>query len=158
MDEAVVLFGGHAGERLEPVGEVRRAVLQGPDLHAVGDVVCDVERERRTRAQAALPCLERGAGYILLHSGLIKYVAAKQFRDLFFRLHECFLLANSVPERQRPASIRKINMHRFYRKSISASIPQIRRILFSVKCRSAHISQNFSGCELFPCNSPPYRV
>ena len=95
MDEAVVLFGGHAGERLEPVGEVRCAVLQGPDLHAVGDVVCDVERERRARAQAALPCLERGAGYILLHSGLIKYVAAKQFRDLFFRLHECFLLANS---------------------------------------------------------------
>ena len=95
MDEAVVLFGGHAGERLEPVGEVRRAVLQSPDLHAVGDVVCDVERERRARAQAVLPCLERGAGYILLHSGLIKYVAAKQFRDLFFRLHECFLLANS---------------------------------------------------------------
>ena len=92
VDEAVVLLGGHAGERLEPVGEMGRAVLQRPDLHAVGDVVCDVERKRRARRQTFLPCLKCRTGDILLHCGLVKNVASKQFRDLFFRLHEWFLL------------------------------------------------------------------
>jgi len=35
-DEAVVLFGGDAVQRLEPVGKVGGAVLNGPILHGVG--------------------------------------------------------------------------------------------------------------------------
>ena len=38
-DEAVVLFGGDAGQRLEPVGEVCGAVFDCPVLHGRGDSV-----------------------------------------------------------------------------------------------------------------------
>ena len=39
--ERVVLLGGQAGHRLEPVRVVRRAVLHGPLLHRGGDDVGD---------------------------------------------------------------------------------------------------------------------
>ena len=44
--QRVVLFGGEAGERLEPVGVVGRAVLDGPVLHRRGDDVGDLRVER----------------------------------------------------------------------------------------------------------------
>ncbi len=45
VDEAVVLLARDAGERLEPVREVRGAVLERPVLHCVRDLVRDVEVE-----------------------------------------------------------------------------------------------------------------
>ena len=46
VDERVVLLGGDAGERLEPVRVVGGAVFDGPFLHRVGDDVGDLEVER----------------------------------------------------------------------------------------------------------------
>ena len=46
VDERIVLLGGDAGERLEPVRVVRGAVFDGPFLHRVGDDVGDLEVER----------------------------------------------------------------------------------------------------------------
>ena len=40
VDKAVVLFRRHAAQRLEPVREMRCAMLQRPGLHRVGDLIC----------------------------------------------------------------------------------------------------------------------
>jgi len=45
-DEAVVLLGGDAGQRLEPMREVRGTMLERPLLHRVGDLVGNLEVER----------------------------------------------------------------------------------------------------------------
>ena len=46
LDEAVVLLGRAARERLEPVREVRRPLRERPRLHRVGDIVRDLRIER----------------------------------------------------------------------------------------------------------------
>ena len=40
FDKAVVLFRRHAAQGLEPVREMRCAMLQRPGLHRVGDLIC----------------------------------------------------------------------------------------------------------------------
>ena len=40
VDKAVVLFRRHAAQGLEPVREMRCAMLQRPGLHRVGDLIC----------------------------------------------------------------------------------------------------------------------
>ena len=80
-DERVVLFRGRPGHRLEPVGKVRRAVLQGPVLHRLGDDVGDLG----TQAFAFADGLAQGAkglfGQALLHGAPAERVAAEVAAD-----------------------------------------------------------------------------
>ena len=76
-DEAVVLLGGEAGHRLEPVRKVCRAVLQRPDLHAVGDGPGNVQRQRPAVAQTGAPRVHRRLVHILAHGLLVEYIAAE---------------------------------------------------------------------------------
>ena len=69
-EEAVVLLGGDARERLEPVGEVRCALLERPLLHRVRDLVGDVEVERLTVIDDLAKLLVRRLGKPLLHHGV----------------------------------------------------------------------------------------
>ena len=90
-DEAVVLLGGEAGHRLEPVRKVRCAVLQRPDLHAIGNGPGDVQRQRSAVAQTGAPCVHRRLVHILAHGLLIEYIASKQVGDLIrVPVHSCF--------------------------------------------------------------------
>ena len=72
-EKAVVLFGGDAGHRLEPVGIVRRALFDRPIAHRLGDNV-------RLGAGQTLAVLPGGAQCAvdlrretLLHDGVRKY-------------------------------------------------------------------------------------
>ena len=80
-DEAVVFFGRVAGHGLEPVGKMRRAALERPGLHAVCDVVCDLQRKRLSVLQAAAPGIHCLPGHILRHGFLVEYTAAEQLRN-----------------------------------------------------------------------------
>ena len=60
--EAVVLLGRDAGQRLEDVGEVGRPVLHGPVLHGRGDGVADARVQRQPLADRLLQRLEDGLG------------------------------------------------------------------------------------------------
>ena len=92
-DEAVVLFGGEAGHGLEPVGKVRRALLQRPCLHAVGNVVGNGKRQRFAFLQTRAPGVHGSGLDVLLHRLLVKYTAAEQGRNPIGGLiHVCILL------------------------------------------------------------------
>jgi len=92
-DEAVVLFGGEAGPGLEPVGKVRRALLQRPCLHAVGNVVGNGKRQRFAFLQTRAPGVHGSGLDVLLHRLLVKYTAAEQGRNPIGGLiHVCILL------------------------------------------------------------------
>ena len=84
-DEAVVLLRGDAGQRLEPVCEVRRPVLHGPLAHRVRDGVGEGEVELLALvhgvAQTAID-IRRESG---AHDLVVKYHASKQFR---YRAHD----------------------------------------------------------------------
>ena len=66
-DEAVVLLARDAVERLEPVGEVGRALLEGPLLHRVGDLVGDVEVDGLVVLDDARELVVRRLGEPLAH-------------------------------------------------------------------------------------------
>ena len=78
-EKAVVLFGGDAGHRLEPVGIMRRAALDRPVAHCLGD---DVRLGKR-QALAVLPGRAQRAVDLrretLLHDGIRKYHRAEFF-------------------------------------------------------------------------------
>ena len=66
-DEAVVLLGRDARQRLEPVGVVRGALLERPLLHGMGDLVGDVDIERRALLDDLHELLVGRLGETLLH-------------------------------------------------------------------------------------------
>ncbi len=81
-DEAVVLLGGDAGHRLEPVGIMGGAFLQRPLLHRVRNDVRHL-RLQRLAVLARLP--QRPVGRLrqpLLHHRVVEYQAAEHFRNL----------------------------------------------------------------------------
>ena len=65
--ERVVLLGGQAGERLEPVGVVGGAVLDGPVLHRGGHHVGHLRVERLAGVDGAEEALEDLLGEALAH-------------------------------------------------------------------------------------------
>ena len=81
-DERVVLLGRDAGERLEPVREVRGALLQRPLLHRVGDLVCDVEVKGLALLDDLSELFVRRLGEPLLHDLIGKQQAAVLLGDL----------------------------------------------------------------------------
>ena len=80
-EEAVVLLGRDAGERLEPVREVRGALLERPLLHRVRDLVGDVQVERLAVVDDLAELLVRRLGEPLLHHGVREQQAAVLLRD-----------------------------------------------------------------------------
>ena len=78
VDEAVVLLGGDAGQRLEPVGVVGGALLDGPLLHGVGDDVGHVLVERRALLDGLHQLLIGGLGQALAHDVLVEHHGAVQ--------------------------------------------------------------------------------
>ena len=80
-DEAVVLLGGDAGHGLEPVGEVRRALFDGPVLHGVGHHRGGGGVETAPLVHGALNLSEHFLGQALPHDGVVENHAAEKFRD-----------------------------------------------------------------------------
>ena len=72
-----MLFGGDAGHRLEPVGEMGASALDGPVLHGVGHGVGDVDVE----LLAVLDRVPEGPvgllGQALPHRAVIEHHAAE---------------------------------------------------------------------------------
>ena len=90
-DEAVVLFGSDACHRLEPVGKVGRALLDGPILHGVGNDVrhCDVQALAIGNAAQHLP-----VGVLrqpLAHGGQIEHLCGKAVCDILHASHSFIL-------------------------------------------------------------------
>ncbi len=83
-EERVVLLRGEAGERIEDVGVVRRALLDRPVLHRRRDDVGDRGIELRCGVDGALERLEHRLGQARLHRRLRKHVDAEELvhRDL----------------------------------------------------------------------------
>ena len=81
-DERVVLLGGDAGHRLEPVGEVGRALFNRPVLHCIGDHAGDLRIQRRALANGALERLVYVLGQPFLHHRFVENHAAEQLRNL----------------------------------------------------------------------------
>ena len=80
--EAIVLFGGDAGHRLEPVGKVGYAMIQCPGLHHIGDDI-GYGSVQRLPTGYDLPQTAVGiVGQALLLHCVIKDKAAEQFRNI----------------------------------------------------------------------------
>ena len=77
-----MLLGRDARERLEPVREVRGALLERPLLHCVGNLVGDVQIEGRAVVDDLAELLVRGLGEPLLHDGVRKEQASVLLCDL----------------------------------------------------------------------------
>ena len=77
-----MLLGGHAGQGLEPVGVVGRALGHRPVLHGIGDGIGDADIQLLALvdgfAQGPVHVRgERGA-----HDPVVKHQFAEHFRDL----------------------------------------------------------------------------
>ena len=80
-NEAVVLFGGDAGQRLEPVGIVGRAMGDSPVLHGSGHRVGDGSVQLRTLVDGSAQRRIHVGGKIGLHHPVIKYQTAEIVRN-----------------------------------------------------------------------------
>ena len=77
-EEAVVLFGGEAGEREEDVGVVRRALFDRPVLHRRGDDVGDRRIELLARLRSScISDLKTGFGSRFFITDLLKTLQPK---------------------------------------------------------------------------------
>ena len=81
VEEAVVLLGRDAGERLEPVREVRGALLDGPLLHGVGHDVRHLSVERLAFLDGLAQALVGGGRKPLLHRVLVEHHRAVRIRN-----------------------------------------------------------------------------
>ena len=77
-NEGIMLFCGDARHRLEPMGEVGRALLDGPVLHGVGHHARDLRVQCRALPHGLLERFIHVLGQSLLHNGLVKDHASKQ--------------------------------------------------------------------------------
>ena len=77
-----MLFGGDAGHGLEPVSIVGSPLLQGPNLHSFRNFVGYIQRQTGTGLDTGLPGFVDFHRKPLLHDRLVKYIAAKDFRDI----------------------------------------------------------------------------
>ena len=77
-----MLLGRHAVERLEPVREMRRTMLERPLLHAGGDLIGDLKRQRLVLLEALPPRGDSLGCDILLHRSLIEDHTAENLRNI----------------------------------------------------------------------------
>ena len=85
IEEAVVLLGGDAGKRLEPVRVVRGALLDGPFLHGMGDDVGDLKVQRLALLDGPHQVFVRCRWQSLLHRVLVKHHRAVDLRNFRHR-------------------------------------------------------------------------
>ena len=81
-NEAVVLLGGDAGHGLEPVGVMGGALLDGPLLHGLGDLIGGADVQGRAFSHALLPSTVGRGREPFLHGLFVKDQAAEQFGEL----------------------------------------------------------------------------
>ena len=86
-DKAVVLLRRDAGEGLEPVGKVCRAMLNGPVTHAGRNGVCHLGVKGLALLHGLLHGMVDLAGEAGLHGAVIKNKTAECFRNGFHMLH-----------------------------------------------------------------------
>ena len=82
LDKAVMLLGGDAGHRLEPVREVRRAVLQRPLLHRVCHDICHIDLQRRVLIDRLLQRLVHVLRQFCPHDPVIEDERPEQLGNL----------------------------------------------------------------------------
>ena len=80
-DKAVVLLTGDAGQGLEPVGVVGRALLNGPALHDAGHDIGDLKVKRLTLFNRRFQTLVGRARQTLAHLMLVEDFAAVKFHN-----------------------------------------------------------------------------
>jgi hypothetical protein len=85
VDEAVVLLGGDTRQRLEPVGVVGGALLDGPLLHGVRHHVGHVLVQRRAFLDGAHQLLVGGLGKALAHGVLVEHHGSVDIGDFRHR-------------------------------------------------------------------------
>ena len=76
-----MLLTGDAGQRLEPVGVVGGALLNGPALHDAGHDVGDLKVQRLALLNCRLEALVGRAGQTLAHLMLVEDFAAVKFHN-----------------------------------------------------------------------------
>ena len=76
-----MLLTGDAGQRLEPVGVVGGALLNGPALHDAGHDVGDLKVQRLALLNRRLEALVGRAGQTLAHLMLVEDFAAVKFHN-----------------------------------------------------------------------------
>ena len=79
-NEGVVLFGGDAGHRLEPVSEMGCALFNGPVLHGIGDDGGDVAVHATAILDRLLKLTIRLLGKASLHHFVVKNHGTENFR------------------------------------------------------------------------------
>ena len=82
-DETVVLLGGDAGHRLEPVREVRGAFFDRPVFHGIGHDTRGIVIETLALFHRRLHLPVRFLRQTLAHDCIVKYHGSKNVRDLF---------------------------------------------------------------------------
>ena len=73
LDECVVLFGGAIGERVEPVGVVACAVVNGPSFHALGHAVGKRARDGLLVLDGCDESVVSGLGQIFIHFAAVEH-------------------------------------------------------------------------------------
>ena len=72
-----MLLRSHAGERLEPVGKMGGAVLNGPVLHGVGYYIRNAGIQLRTILNGLFQFFVHTLWQAVSHHSVIEYVLAK---------------------------------------------------------------------------------
>ena len=86
-DEGIVLFGGDAGHRLEPVGIVGSTLFDGPDLHGIRNLISHIQRKLGTGNDTLLPCVIYFRRKPLLHSSIVENICTENFGDVDDLIH-----------------------------------------------------------------------
>ena len=76
-DEAVMLFGSNAGQRLEPMGIVGRTMGDSPVLHGSGNSICHTRIQLRAMIDGFAKRLINIRAQICLHYAVVKHQTTK---------------------------------------------------------------------------------
>ena len=86
--KSVMLLGGGLGERLEPVGIVACAIVDGPLFHTLGHAVGDASRQGFLVVNSVDERVVGRKREIFKHLGTVEYLAGViSLRTLFGNLH-----------------------------------------------------------------------
>ena len=89
-DKAVVLLGGDAGQRLEPMGKMSRSMLDGPILHGLCHGVGHLTVQPAALVNGLFQRQIDVMGEPCLHHAVIKYQCAEDVRYGFHVFHPVF--------------------------------------------------------------------
>ena len=101
VDERIVLLGGKARQRLEPVRVVRRAVFDRPVLHRVRDRVGHVLVELRAVLDGLVQALVDGLRQAATHDLVVEDKAPVDLADVFCHIEGSLVLPGCLFENTR---------------------------------------------------------